>query len=85
MTLGQAAARGIARLRRPSWEPNKHIELDLPRDDNGNPSGYVGPWVVQREGGTEETFLIFTFNEEDDWEPVNEVVETPPPTVPDAS
>ena len=72
MTLGQAAHRGIARLRRPSWGPSKSIELDLSRDENGNLTGYVGPWVIQRDNGTEETFLILAFNEEEDWEPLDE-------------
>lgn len=74
MTLGQAAYRGIARLRRPSWDPSKCIELELSRDENGNLDGSVGPWVKLRDAGTEETFLIFTFNEEEDWEPVNDGV-----------
>jgi hypothetical protein len=72
MTLGQAANRGIARLRRPSWDPSKSIELDLPRDENGNLTGYTGPWVTLRDAGTEETFIIFAFNEEEDWEPVED-------------
>jgi hypothetical protein len=72
MTLGQAAYRGIARLRRPSWDSSKSIELDLSRNEDGNLSGHVGPWVKLHESGTEQTFLIFTFNEEDDWEPVDD-------------
>jgi hypothetical protein len=72
MTLGQAAHRGLARLRRPSWEPSKSIELDLPRDENGNLTGYTGPWVTLRDAGAEETFIIFAFNEDDDWEPVED-------------
>ncbi|HTS26884.1 MAG TPA: hypothetical protein VMH81_13490 [Bryobacteraceae bacterium] len=76
MTLGQAASRGFARLRRPSWEPSKCIELELYRDENGKLLGSVGPWVKLCEAGTEQTFLIFTFNEDEDWEPVEDP--TPP-------
>jgi hypothetical protein len=72
MTLGQAAHRGIARLRRPSWEPSKSIELQLSRDENGKLDGSVGPWVKLRDAGTEEDVIIFTVNEEEDWEPVEE-------------
>ena len=72
MTLGQAARRGIARLRRPSWEPSKSIELDLSRDVHGNLDGYVGPWVKLRDAGSEQDVLIFTVNEDEDWEPIED-------------
>ena len=72
MTLGQAAYRGIAKLRRPSWEPDKCIELQFDRDPDGKPNGSVQPWVTLREGATEESVLIFTLIEEEDWEPIEE-------------
>ena len=75
MTLGQAARRGIARLRRPSWDPSKSIELDLSRDEHGNLDGYVGPWVKLLDAGTEQDVLIFTVNEDEDWEPVGDGAE----------
>lgn len=84
MTLGQAAHRGIARLRRPSWGPDKRIELDLSRDENGKLDGHVGPWVKQYDAGSEETFLIFTFHEEDDWEPFDPG-DVPPSAIPGES
>ena len=70
LTLGQAAHRGIGRLRRPSWDPSKSIELDLLCDEDGNLNGCVGPWVKLRDTGTEQDVLIFTLNEDEDWEPV---------------
>ena len=72
MTLGEAARRGIARLRRPSWDPCKSIELDLSRDEHGKLDGYVGPWVKLRDSGTEQDVIIFTVNEDEDWEPVGD-------------
>jgi hypothetical protein len=72
MTLGQAARRGIARLRRPSWDPSKSIELALSRDEHGNLDGCVGPWVKLRDAGTEQDVIIFTVNEDEDWEPVED-------------
>ena len=72
MTLGQAARRGIARLRRPSWDSSKSIELDLSRDEHGNLNGYVGPWVKLRDAGTEEDVMIFTVNEDEDWEAIDD-------------
>jgi hypothetical protein len=72
MTLGQAALRGIARLRRPSWDPSKSIELALSRDEHGNLDGYVGPWVKLLDAGTEQDVLIFTVNEDEDWEPIGD-------------
>jgi hypothetical protein len=72
MTLGQAARKGISRLRRPSWDPSKSIELDLSRDENGNLDGYVGPWVKLRDAGTEEDVIIFTVDEDEDWQPIGD-------------
>src|SRR5579871_1638980 len=73
MTLGQAASRGIARLRRASWEASKSIELELYRDDAGNLLGSVGPWVKLYDSGMEQTELIFIFMDDDDWEPADGV------------
>jgi hypothetical protein len=72
MTLGQAARRGIARLRRPSWDPSKSIELDLSRDEHGNLNGFVGPWVKLRDADNEQDVIIFTVNEDEDWEPIED-------------
>jgi hypothetical protein len=72
MTLGQAARRGIARLRRPSWDPSRSIELDLSRDEHGNLDGFVGPWVKLRDADTEQDVIIFTVNEDEDWEPIED-------------
>ncbi len=41
----------------------------MSRNEDGSLNGYIGPWVTLHESGTEQTFLIFTFHEEDDWEP----------------
>jgi len=62
----------MARLRRPSWDPSKSIELDLSRDEHGNLNGYVGPWVKLRDAGTEQDVFIFTLNEDEDWEPIED-------------
>ena len=79
MTLGQAASRGIVRITRPSWEVSKWVELDLMRDPDGTLNGYVGPWAKQREAEAEELVSIFTLNEEEDWQPVEDVIPDPPP------
>jgi hypothetical protein len=83
MTLGQAAQRGIARLRRPSWDPSKSIELALSRDPDGNLDGYVGPWVKLRDAGTEQNVIIFTVNEDEDWEPIEDAAVQEPETGPE--
>ena len=72
MTLGQAAYRNIAKLRRPSWEPGKSIELQFDLGDDGKPAGTVGPYVKLRENGTEVDQFILDFNEDEDWEPAPE-------------
>ena len=74
MTLSEAAAQGIARLRLPHWaNPVSHIKIDI------FAGGSYGPWVHFYDPMNEELngrnpvdMIVTEMGDEDRWEPYHD-------------